>query len=282
MTVQITPAARLHRVNITLDRLQDLAARGATFTGLVVDSTNVPIANAEVAFPDLAKSVTSDVRGAFRFTGIPSGTHHVVVRRIGYGAMDTQLQVTGHESIERRVVLGRTVTIETMVVTSQADARRMADFEDNRRAGLGQFMTRVELEKFDGMDLRTPLQTLRGLGFISANAHFYPIKTPQPSAICIPDPPRYAKYTPCMTSRGYYVPADGADGMSGIVVACYSQVYVDGVLMNHGTPTPPYDLKEIPVNRVAAVEYYNGGSETPARYMAGAASPCGVVVVTTR
>jgi hypothetical protein len=231
----------------------------------------VPIANAEIAFPELAKSATSDVRGAFRITGIPAGTHHVVIRRLGYGAAETQLQVTGHETIERRVVLGRAVTLETMVVTSQMDARRMAEFEESRRVGLGQFLTRAELQKFDGLPLRTPLQQLRGLGFVSTNAGFFPIKDPGPPATCPQNP---ITYPPCMRSHGYeYL---------GGTWACFKAVYVDGVLQNSGIPTPPYDLKEIPVDRAEAIEYYAGGAETPARYAQGASSPCGVIVIWTR
>ena len=77
-----------------------------------------------------------------------------------------------------------------------------------------------------------------------------------------------------MESHGYYVGPDGP-------VACYAQVYVDGVLMNPGDPAPPYALDQITTDRVQAIEYYAGAAQTPARY-SRAGSLCGALVIWTR
>jgi len=65
------------------------ATSTATFTGSVVDSVQRPIANAEVSLPGVSLSATTAENGTFRLAGIPAGIHRVIVRRIGYGQLDT-------------------------------------------------------------------------------------------------------------------------------------------------------------------------------------------------
>jgi hypothetical protein len=63
---------------------------------------------------------------------------------------------------------------------------------------------------------------------------------------------------------------------------CWAQVYLDGVLQNGmKEPTEPFDLKQIPVDRVEAIEFYAGGGETPLQY-SRLGSQCGVLVIWTR
>ena len=67
-------------------------ARGtAVFTGTVVDSILRPIANAEVSFPGLSLVRTTNDRGEFRISEIPPGRQQVLVRRIGFGQLDTAI-----------------------------------------------------------------------------------------------------------------------------------------------------------------------------------------------
>jgi hypothetical protein len=63
---------------------------------------------------------------------------------------------------------------------------------------------------------------------------------------------------------------------------CWAQVYVDGVLQNAmKEPTEPFDLTQIPPERIGALEFYGGASETPAQY-SRMGSQCGVLVIWTR
>jgi hypothetical protein len=275
--VRIPPNARLVRAELTVDRIDQLALRGAAFTGVVVnDSTRAPISGAEVAVADLGKSVVTDSRGAFRLSGIPAGEHQIVVRRIGYGAAETRVLFDGHSTVERRVLLGRAVTLETVSVTEKATERAMASFEENRRLGLGHFVTRGDLEKYTGMKLASVLQQIpqldmrRGRGeqaWVSSR-HARPPQCP-PAAVG------------CYKSQGFYVP-DAADANQGMPIACYALVYVDDVLMNGTTePTEPFDISSIAPEQVEAVEFYSGPAQTPLKY-SRMGSNCGVLVIWRR
>ena len=275
--VRIAPGQRLARTAITLDRSAGLARLGATFTGVVVsDSTRQPVVGAEVALPDLGKSVLTDEHGAFRLGGIPAGEHTVMVRRIGYGAADTKVAFADHGTVERRVVLGRAVTLEPVVVSEKALDRYMPGFEDHRRTGLGHFLTRDDIAKYDGMRLATVLQQMPGLGIVGERGHDWLASKRTPPPVC---PQR--GYVDCMHSHGFYLP-DTGEAREGVAIACYAQVYVDGVLQNGvREPTEPFDLISIPPERVQAVEFYDGPSQTPLKY-ARMGSSCGVLVIWTR
>ena len=277
-TIRIADAARIARADLRLERLVALASRGAVFTGIVVtDSTRVPITGAEVALPELGKSALTDARGEFRISGIEAGDQHVVVRRIGYGAADAHVTFRNNETVERRVVLGRAVMLEPVIVSDRAFERAMASFDEHRRAGLGHFVTRVELSKYDGMKLPGVLAQIPGLVVVSGRTSGAWVTSQRaPAALC---PPQQAKG--CLESHGYYVP-DDAEARQGIVPACYSLVYVDHMLMNGARePTEPFDVSTIPPERVEAVEYYAGAAQTPLEY-SRAGSSCGVLVIWTR
>jgi hypothetical protein len=279
--IRIPSMTRLARVDLTLDRVDRLAARGATFRGVVVnDSTHEPIVGAEVAVPDLGKSMTTDTRGAFALSAIPAGEHQIVIRRIGYGAVDTKLTFDGHTTVERRVVLGRAVTLEAITVSEKATERAMASFEENRRLGLGHFLTRADLEKYTGMKLASVLQQIpqldmrRGRGeqaWVSSRHARPPLCPPA-------DSPKGAE---CFRNHGVYVP-DPVEAGEGMPIACYALVYVNDMLMNGATePTEPFDISQIAPDQVEGVEFYAGPAQTPMKY-SRMGSNCGVLVIWRR
>jgi len=277
-TVKLQGGTRLARTELTLERLEALAARGSVFTGVVVaDSTHAPIPLAEVALPDLNKSETTNSRGEFRITGIPAGEHRVSVRRIGYGAADTRLAFTGTGTVERRVVLGRAITLEAVQVTATAYDKLRRSFDDNMRVGLGHFMTRDQIAKYDGMELATVLSTLPTTGVANGNGHSWVTSRRRPLPPCPGNPPSDG----CLQQHGFYIPSY-FERMQGMPKECWAHVWVDGVLQN-GTrePAEPFDLKEIPPYRIDKMEFYAGASETPLQY-SRMGSQCGVLVIWTR
>lgn len=266
--VLVSSAVRLARAELTVYANDDLAKRGAIFIGTVVsDSTNLPIAGAEVSLPELGKSTITDSVGRFRLIGIATGEQRVVVRRIGYGAADTKLTFAGFETIERRVVLGSAVTLQGVTVTAQATDRDMPGFEENKRVGLGRFLTRVDLEKYTGMKLGTVLDQLTDLSAMRGRGgQLWVASTRQPASL---------------GGSAYYVP-DKFEKEQGMKTACYAQVYIDRVLMNGvGEPTQPFDLTTVVPESVESIEWYAGASQTPLKY-ARMASNCGVLVIWTR
>ena len=276
--VRLSPGSRLARTQLRLESAAQLALRGAVFTGVVVfDSTRAPIIGAEVAVPDLAKSVLTDATGSFRLTGIPAGEHQIVVRRMGYGAADTRLTFRGNETLERRIVLGRAIVLEPVVVAEHSVDRAMASFEENRRIGLGHFMTRAQLAKLEGVSLGSILEQLPGATIIRGNG---------------------GAWVRSSRSFGFAaIPPDPFDAFQGAPpAACYSQVYLDNTLVFAGRVEeepgsrggsgqkhwePLFNLNSINPAQIEAIEFYASPAETPLKY-SGMESHCGVVVIWTR
>lgn len=256
------------RVDLVMDRVAD---GSATFTGAVlVDSLKTPIMAAQVSIVDLDKSTISDSKGAFTIRGIPAGEHHVLVRRVGYGPLDTKLTFADNRTLTRNVFLAKVVTLDSVVVQSTTLIRQMADFEENRRIGLGKFWTRADLEKYKALPLASALQQTSGMNIIRGHGN-------------------HAWVT---ASRGNHSLGAGAykiqqsDSVMGALdLTCYATVYVDGVRVFHpsrsGTQPPLFDLSEIAPEQIEGVEYYAGASSTPAQYN-DLDSSCGVLVIHTR
>jgi hypothetical protein len=285
--VRIPSTARVARADLTLDRVDQLTLRGATFTGVVVaDSTRAPISGAEVAIVDVGKTVLTDSRGAFTLSGIPGGEHEILVRRIGYGAANTRVMFNGHETLERRVVLGRAVVLETVSVSAKAIERAMASFEENRRLGLGHFMTRAELEKYTGMMLSGVVQQLAGVKVVNgAGGNAWITSKRAPAALCPRGQPGTADQLTatglCLKSHGVYVP-ERFEAQRGVALACYALVYLDDVLMNGATePTEPFDVNTIAPEQIEGIEFYAGAAQTPLKY-SRMGSNCGVLVIWRR
>ena len=108
-------------------------------------TTGQALEGAEVFFPGLARGARADAMGEARIT-IPSGTHRIRVRFLGYAAADTSLTFAGDTSgvvfqIERTVL-----TMDAVEVKAPGPTR-LKDFEYRRRVGIGKYLTVDELQK---------------------------------------------------------------------------------------------------------------------------------------
>jgi len=239
----------------------------ATLAGRVfIDSTRRPIIAAEVALLDVGKSILTDERGAFRITGIPAGTHRLIVRRIGYGALETNLAFAEGETIDRNIFLARAVRLDSVRTTALRGAD--LEFEENRRLGLGHFLTRKDLEKVGEAKLSSVLATIPGVRIA---------------------PSLSAGKAWVVNSRRTFLERDsyrtGDPAMDkGARLACYVNVVVDGMHMYapRRPDDPLFDINSIRVDQIETIEFYAGAAQLPARYQGPGADACGVLAIRMR
>jgi hypothetical protein len=265
--LRIPDDRRVVRTEMVLDPTVKV---GAIFTGAVVrDSTNDPVPGAEVVIPELKKSQTTSERGLYRLRDIPAGAHRVIVRKMGYGPVDTTVAFRAGETMQRRIVLGRVTALPEVVVTTSAAPPdpRMRDFEENRRVGLGHFLTRNDLDNIGNGPLQQALAQLPGL----AMAH----NKSGSSAMFVTS----ARGVRSLGNGGkYYLLEGDTTHYSG----CYAAVYLDNVPLfwgKEGSEVP--DINRFTPSSLEAVEYYASGAQTPTRYST-LNSQCGVLVLHTR
>lgn len=274
-SLRLAPDARFVSAELTIDRG---ASATATLAGIVVaDSSDAPLADVEVVLPALGLGARTDMRGAFRIEGVPAGTHRVVARRIGFGALETEIALAPNEEEERRIVLSRITLLEEVSVLGGVADQALRDFEDNRRTGLGKFVTREQLERLQGRWMSQLVGQLSGASVTGSGTRAFLLSRRQSLPLSALETCAGGSSQP---GGSVYVPST-AEKRQGVACACYAQVYRDGVLQNPGAPAEPFDVNSIPPEQIEAIEWYASPAETPARY-AGLNSSCGVYVIHSR
>jgi hypothetical protein len=269
--VRLARDALFASATVMVDLARDAVA---TFSGIVVaDSSLRPLADAEVGIPALALSARSNSRGEFRLTNVPPGTHDIVARRVGYGALSSPMTFSPNGEEERRLVLRPLTVLDSIDVTATRTDPRLLDFEDNRRLGLGHFFTRDDLDKNIGRKMGDVLSLTPGLGVVRGGARAYVLS--KRYVVPISAIGKGAKGSATLWEPG------PLEKLQGMVTGCYAQVWIEGQLMNPGQPTEPYDVNSIAPDQIEALEYYAGPSQTPSKY-AKLNSTCGVLVIHLR
>ncbi len=265
-TIHIAPSGRFVRADLTIDAH---AAATASLSGVVLaDSTHAPIMGAEVLLPDVGRGAVTDAAGRFRIAEFPPGKQHIVVRRLGFAPLDTTLAFGANVHAERSIYLSRVVLLDSMV--TKAGAIVLPGFDDHRKVGLGQFMTRAKLDSVEGVRLSTLLENLRGVRIVPGRGNISWLTTSHgPTSIVD-------------TMSGTIHVPDASDRAEGAKPDCYAQVYVDGHLMfGRSRWDPLFDINSLLPSQIEAIEYYTGPAETPSEYMTRN-SQCGVLVIWTR
>jgi hypothetical protein len=228
----------------------------AVMTGrLFADSSEKPVADAEVSLPGLELKTRTNAEGRFVLRGLPVGTHRLEVRRVGFEPYLTTMTLLQAKDFEIDISLQKAGNIlATFVVAGSAEEGRLKTFNDNRRFGFGTFVTREKLAKYADLPLATAL-----VG-----------KAPM---LIGSTPPRL--------------------GGSGMRVAtsnrnrhCLLQVVVNDMTVYSGYEGErPFDLASIQTQDVLAVEHYTN-AQAPQRYRitSGGAmgAACGTLVLWTR
>lgn len=266
---------RLARIDLLLDR----AIVGKSRLGIRVvgtDTGRVPVVGAEVTLTDVARSFSTNTAGRIDVANLASGDHRVTIRRLGYTPLDTTVTLRDGAIADLTFELVRINTLDSVVVSATTTDRALRSFEENVRLGTGHFMTRQRLVELKGQPLRRALSELQGISLVYGHgSRSWVAGARQPGALCGRVAPGAS--SECHRSHGIYDPSpvEAAQGMSA---SCYARVYIDGVLMNRGTPTPPYDANELLADQIEAIEYYASAAEVPLQY-AGLNTDCGVLII---
>ncbi|MGV3707455.1 MAG: carboxypeptidase-like regulatory domain-containing protein [Gemmatimonas sp.] len=224
-----------------------LYAQNGTLKGAVLaDSTEKPLANAEIAFPQLNISARSDSSGNFTVTNIKPGRQKLIIRVLGYQAYETWLVVNPGQTFEADFLLTRATALDEVKVRAEAGRRsvREMEFEENRKH-TGRFITTEMLEKDRGRPLGTLLaQRLPGLNIIKTGTSEY-----------------------LSSSRNQANP-------------CLTQIVLNGLIV-YRPGMPPFDLSAIDTRNIIGVEYYTAMT-VPPKWQGPGWSDCGTTVIWTK
>lgn len=267
ITMRLAPDERFASTVLQVDRG---GAPVAALTGVVVsDSSQRPLTDAEVAIPALGLSTRSNARGEFKLSEVPAGTHEVVARRVGYGAMTVPITFVANDEEERRLVLRPLTVLDSVEVVATRADRALLEFLEHRKLGLGHFIGREELDKSRNLKMGDLLSMVPGSGVVRGRSSGAWVMS--------------KRYVASLggSDAGAVYKASPADQMLGIITGCYARVWLDGRLMNAASPTDPFDINSFAPDQIESVEWYASPAQTPARY-ATLNSNCGVLVIHRR
>lgn len=245
----------------------------ARLIGVVRDTTGAPIAGVEVSVQGISRTATTDQSGGFQIGGIPAGTSAVTIRRLGY-APQTQIMrfVDGDNKLPDVVLTALPRELDT-VTTREQELWRMypalREFEDHRRLGLGQFVTRQQLEAHRGGFMTPIFAQMRGVmlvrsAMVSSHAWVANTRVPTTSCTVLEDRLSEERIIPMNDANCNY---------------CFPTLYLDRTRLNrlgHAANVGRYHP-----DMLQAIEVYLGAAETPVEYM-DSQSGCGVIVLHTR
>jgi hypothetical protein len=272
-SVRVPSSQRYARVDLVLD--STLVARASLSGTVLTDSTQRPIADAEVAILDLGLATTTSKTGLFHLEDIPAGNHRLRIRKIGYGMLDTLLEFSPGKSTRRSIYLSPVVVLDSVKVTGRMRDPGMEDFWENRRIGLGHFYTREQIAAFDDRHVADFLAQTPGMLIARGTAEQAWVQGHGRASV-----------PPFMVNP--------EDATAGAKNGCYAMVYLDDMLVfdpgrkrdpslkeMRASAPPLFDVNSISPSQIEAIEFYSGPGQIPARYMK-LDTPCGVLVIHTR
>lgn len=264
--VELPVERRFLAVELTVDS----TSRGTgSLAGVVVaDGGLEPLSEVEISIPLLGRRVRTNERGQFRLSDIEASEHEVVVRRIGYQQISQSVVFSPGRSLQREYILSRVRTLDTIAVTAN---RRMSNFEENRKIGLGRFLTRAEIEK---MENRKMAEILESVGAFTLRVGWRAWVTGGNRG------PRSLMNRGPMNRGGRCAGLEG--GAEKLGCQCFAHVYLDDNLIYNGeggSIVP--DINAIAPASIEAIEFYKGPATTPLKY-SRLNSECGVLVLHTR
>lgn len=234
---------------------------------VLTDSTEVPIAGAEVTLKGLGLVARSDSAGYFFIAAVPSGMRRLAVRRLGFAVFETDLSFAPGAMLEADILLTPQGTLlpQTVVEANATRPGKLADFDRRRAAGFGRFLTGSELEKMSNRRLSAILRSLPGLQIIDSRAG---------GAAWV------------ATGRGAQsIERTKAPGSSRLLGApdgvCWAAVVLDGVVVYGGAGKALFDINSVSPGDIAGIEFYSGPATVPPEYN-GTRNTCGLLLIWTK
>jgi len=246
------------------------AAGQAALSGTVRDSANQPIGNALISIEALGRNTTTDSAGRYALTNLSAGLRLVPVRRVGFASHNRMVGLRDGATTTADFVLARSIVkLDTVRVVEQYKPTDvlMMEFLENRKIGLGHFVSRATLDSMRGRHTGEALCCIPGMVYLTSG----PIAAYLASN-------RFRSIS--NTCRELEDRAGAIDPVKDAPCAlCFPDVYLDFELLSRRNEVP--NLNRFTPETLEAIEVYDGPAQLPSRYIGGK-SACGAVILHRR
>jgi hypothetical protein len=219
----------------------------STLSGMVRNDQDEPLGGAQVMVWGSGITTTTRDDGRFTISNLPAGTQTVETRYVGFAPSRVTVDLASGRNVATVITMSERADVldEVMVYGIGRElANVLAGFDQRRKLGFGQFITRTDIEKKRPLRFTDLLRHTPGIRIVSTGGLDYDI-----------------------------IAAHG-NMMGG---ACRPTVFINGVLLAN---SEGIDMMVDP-QEVAAVEIYNGVGETPPQFRGGMKGECGSIAIWT-
>ena len=138
----LLPGSAAQDAGAARDTIRVAAPGTATVSGTVVDGNGQPIANAHVSIAEGTNAATTDSSGAFTLSGQPTGTHALVVRRLGYMPIEIAVNLTPLRSNVVSVQMQQYVPVlaDVIIEGNRLAALERVGFNQRKARGTGRYL----------------------------------------------------------------------------------------------------------------------------------------------
>lgn len=142
--------------------------RTGAVSGFVKDSAGGAIPGVTVLAVRAGIATRTDSGGHFVLGNLPSGATDLSVKRIAYEPVVVSVDVPRADTADIEIRLGGLAEpLAAVVVNDRADrVRGLAEFESHRKAGVGHFITRADIDKRHPLRLSELTRTIPGTTII--------------------------------------------------------------------------------------------------------------------
>ena len=126
-----------------------LRARGkSSVHGFVRDANGKALPSTMVTIATTDSSVRTNAEGEFTISGLPSGTHMLQARQVGYSPASVNIDLKSGQTTETSIAMPAARTLATVNVRADAETggRDRVAFEERRRSGFGYSMLLKDME----------------------------------------------------------------------------------------------------------------------------------------
>ncbi|MEP6619872.1 MAG: carboxypeptidase regulatory-like domain-containing protein [bacterium] len=231
---------------------------------VITQSGGGPVVGAELWLPMLDRRTKSDSSGVFVLDSLPPGRMLLQIRHLGFASRRDTLTLASGVNLTREYALASQAAVLDTVKTVADQVRYISPalrgFEERRTHQVaGYFIPEVELRKYDDSPVTSVLLS-RASGL---------------------------KLIPGFNGKAFIASTrkcGGAGFPKGICGPCFVTTYIDGVRvynMANDSHDDPMDFNRMPVNQLAAVEFYPSTATGPPEFNA-TGSGCGLLLLWTR